>query len=90
MSSKTVAKIGQVALYVSAFVLPVLVFFHDRGGAGILQGLPIKGGLQVFFSLLGLYAFTLVTFQVLIATNRCCADCVSDRLKIYQHKEYIC
>jgi DMSO/TMAO reductase YedYZ heme-binding membrane subunit len=53
----------------SAFALPAYAFFHDRVGTGALTGLHGRSILQVFFPLIGLYAFTLVTAQVLVATN---------------------
>ncbi len=58
-----------MALFAVALVLPGYAFFHDRHGTGFLTGAHGRSLLQVFFPLVGLYAFTFVTAQVLIATN---------------------
>src|SRR4051812_18925036 len=50
-------------------MLPSYAFFHDRNGIGFLHAVHGKALLQVFFPLVGLYAFTCVTAQVLIANN---------------------
>lgn len=55
--------------YVAAMLLPVFVFFHDRGGTAWLHGLTLKSDFQLLFPLLGLYAFTFVSWQILINTN---------------------
>jgi DMSO/TMAO reductase YedYZ heme-binding membrane subunit len=52
-----------------ALAIPVYAFFHDRNGTTFLTGVHGKAVLQAFFPLVGLYAFTFVTAQVLIATN---------------------
>lgn len=58
-----------LAIYVAALCLPVYIFFKDRGGLGFLSGANPQVRLQLLFPLLGLYAFTFVTFQILITTN---------------------
>lgn len=55
--------------YALALVLPAYAFFHDRNGTAFLHGVTGRGLLQAFFPLVGLYAFTFVTAQVLITTN---------------------
>ena len=69
MSSKKLLKYGLALLYVAALCLPAYAFFHDRGGTAFLQSQNYKTSLQLLFPLLGLYAFTFVAWQVLIATN---------------------
>lgn len=69
MSNKPLARSGILAIYVAALLLPVYMFFHDRGGTAFLHGLAFNVSLQLLFPLLGLYAFTFVTWQVLLATN---------------------
>src|SRR4051794_18034481 len=58
------------ALYAAALVLPVAVFLNVRGGFSAFSGLAATDFFQSVFPLFGLIAFTLVTMQVLIATNR--------------------
>jgi DMSO/TMAO reductase YedYZ heme-binding membrane subunit len=55
--------------FAAALALPAVAFFHDRNGLSFLDGVHGRALLQVFFPLVGLYAFTFVTAQVLIATN---------------------
>lgn len=66
---KRLAGSGLVLLYVLALILPWYVFFHDRGGLAWLHGLTLKADFQLLFPLVGLYAFTFVTWQVMVATN---------------------
>lgn len=49
--------------------LPICIFFHERGGTAFLHAASLKVSLQLLFPLVGLYAFTFVTWQVLLATN---------------------
>jgi predicted ferric reductase len=63
------ARAGLILVYVVALFVPAYEFFSNRGGLDVLQGLTAQSTLQVIFPLVGLYAFTFVTFQVLIATN---------------------
>lgn len=63
------ARIAVLAGYVGALTVPGYAFFHDRGGTSALAGLSGRPLLQVLFPLVGLYAFTFVTAQVLITTN---------------------
>jgi DMSO/TMAO reductase YedYZ heme-binding membrane subunit len=58
-----------LGLYALALTVPVLVFFRERHGTAFLAGRDARGVLQAMFPLLGLYAFTFVTAQVLITTN---------------------
>lgn len=60
---------GILVLYALALAVPAYVFFHDRDGFTFLQGAHGRVVLQLLFPLFGLYAFTLVTAQVLITTN---------------------
>jgi hypothetical protein len=69
MNSKTILKYGLISIYIAALCLPLYIFFHDRGGAAFLSTVDFGGSLRLVFPLLGLYAFTFVTWQVLIATN---------------------
>ena len=66
---KRAAQTGLVALYLTALYLPLYVFFHDRGGTTWLHGLSLNQDFRLLFPLLGLYAFTFVTLQILITTN---------------------
>lgn len=69
MWSKLGAQTGIIALYIAGLLLPLYVFFHDRGGTAWLHGLTLKSDFQLLFPLVGLYAFTFVTWQVLLAAN---------------------
>ena len=69
MFNKRLAQTGLIGLYLAALLMPVYLFFHDRGGTAWLHGLTLKSDFQLLFPLLGLYAFTFVTWQVLVATN---------------------
>lgn len=69
MWNKQLVKSGLILLYLTALCIPVYAFFHDRGGTAFLHSLSYRVSLQLIFPLLGLYAFTFVTWQVLIATN---------------------
>jgi len=60
---------GVVALYAAMLALPAYAFFHDRAGTAFLHGAHDATVLQLLFPLVGLYAFTFVTAQVLITTN---------------------
>ena len=64
-----VGKACVVLGFAVALTLPAYAFFHDRNGTQFLVGLHGRALLQVLFPLVGLYAFTFVTVQVLIATN---------------------
>jgi DMSO/TMAO reductase YedYZ heme-binding membrane subunit len=66
---RTASRACVLAGFVAALALPAVVFFHDRDGTTFLHGVHGRALLQVFFPLVGLYAFTFVTVQVLIATN---------------------
>lgn len=59
-----------VAVFGVCLITPPYVFFNNRGGLGFLEGSNLEESLQLLFPLLGLIAFTLVTFQVLIGSNR--------------------
>jgi DMSO/TMAO reductase YedYZ heme-binding membrane subunit len=69
MSIKTGGRICLVGLYVISLVIPFWVFIGNRGGIDFLSGFDPRSLLKVLFPLLGLYTFTFITFQVLIATN---------------------
>lgn len=69
MWTKQLAKAALTVLYILALLLPLYIFFHDRGGAAWLHGLTLKADFQLLFPLIGLYAFTFVAWQVLLATN---------------------
>jgi predicted ferric reductase len=69
MSRGVIFKAGLLGLYIAALCLPLYVFFHDRGGTAFLHMADLRDSLRLVFPLLGLYAFTFVTWQVLIATN---------------------
>jgi DMSO/TMAO reductase YedYZ heme-binding membrane subunit len=69
MSNRAAARTALVAIYVTALTIPAYHFFSARGGIGTFRGLEPSVFLQLFFPIFGLIAFTLVTFQVLIATN---------------------
>lgn len=64
-----ILKSGLLGLYIAALCLPLYIFFHDRGGTAFLHMADLRDSLRLVFPLLGLYAFTFVTWQVLIATN---------------------
>jgi len=66
---RTASRACVLAGFVAAVVLPAVAFFHDRKGVSFLDGVHGRALLRVFFPLVGLYAFTFVTAQVLIATN---------------------
>ncbi len=68
-SASAAARIAVLVVYAGGLTLPAYAFFHDRGGASALDGLSGRPLLQVLFPLVGLYAFTFVTAQVLITTN---------------------
>ncbi len=67
--NKTVLQAVLIAAYAAWFILPGWAFFHARGGIGFTEGLDLHSSLQLLFPLVGLYAFTLVTGQVFVATN---------------------
>lgn len=69
MSNKRIAQVVLAGFYILCLSLPVYFFFNERGGAGFLEGASLNALLKLFFPLLGLYAFTFVTFQILIASN---------------------
>ncbi|HSX36690.1 MAG TPA: ferric reductase-like transmembrane domain-containing protein [Patescibacteria group bacterium] len=69
MFNKRLAQTGLLAVYTAALYLPPYIFFHDRGGTVWLHSLTLKSGFRLLFPLLGLYAFTFVTWQILINTN---------------------
>jgi DMSO/TMAO reductase YedYZ heme-binding membrane subunit len=58
-----------LGVYALALAVPIIVFFRDRHGTAFLAGSDARGVLQALFPLVGLYAFTFVTAQVLITTN---------------------
>src|ERR1700681_3270899 len=64
-----ILKSGLIGLYIAALGLPLYIFFHDRGGTAFLHTADFTGSLRLLFPVLGLYAFTLASWQVLIATN---------------------
>ncbi len=64
-----VLRVIVLAVFLLALVLPAYAFFHDRNGTAFLHGLHGRSLLTVLFPLVGLYAFTFVTIQVLITTN---------------------
>lgn len=55
--------------YLAALVVPIGVFFNQRGGTAFLSGQTTSQFPQVTFPVFGLVAFTLVTMQILLATN---------------------
>lgn len=57
-------------LAVLIFLFPGYVFFSQRGGLSFLAGLDFKTLNLALFPLLGLYAFTLVWFQLMIGSSR--------------------
>jgi DMSO/TMAO reductase YedYZ heme-binding membrane subunit len=67
--ARQLAQLTVLVLYAGALILPAYAFFHDRGGTSVLNGLTGRPLLQVLFPLVGLYAFTFVTAQVLLTTN---------------------
>lgn len=67
--TSTVGKACVLVGFAVALALPSYAFFHDRNGTSFLNGVHGKALLQVLFPLVGLYAFTFVTAQLLIATN---------------------
>ncbi len=67
--NKTLLRTALIAAYVAWFVIPGWAFFHIRGGISFLNGLGLHDSLQILFPLIGLYAFTLVTGQLFVATN---------------------
>jgi predicted ferric reductase len=69
MLNKTFARAGLASLYVVGLALPLYIFFHDRGGVAWLHAVTPQSALILLFPLLGLYAFTFVTWQILISTN---------------------
>jgi predicted ferric reductase len=69
ISRKVIFKTVLLSLYLGGLILPDYIFFHDRGGTAFLHMADFRDSLRLIFPLLGLYAFTLVTWQVLIATN---------------------
>ena len=62
-------RFGVLVFYGVALCLPAYIFLHDRGGMLFLPKGTITDQLQQLFPLLGLYAFTFVSLQVLLATN---------------------
>jgi DMSO/TMAO reductase YedYZ heme-binding membrane subunit len=69
MSNKTFGRAILIGLYTAALLLPLYVYFYQRGGASFLENAGPGLALKLLFPLIGLYAFTLVTLQVLVATN---------------------
>ena len=69
ISRQTRGRVCVVIVFAVALALPGYAFFRDRHGTDFLTGVHGRTLLQVFFPLVGLYAFTFVTLQVLIATN---------------------
>lgn len=69
MWNKSLLKGTLLLLYAAGLVLPIYIFFHNRGGTAFLQAANLKLSLQLLFPLVGLYAFTFVAWQVLLATN---------------------
>ena len=66
---RTLAQIGFAVLYIGSFVLLTTAFFDARGGTAFLEGLGLRDSLRILFPLIGLYAFTLIFWQVMVATN---------------------
>lgn len=66
---RTVGRACVLTALAVALALPGIAFFNDRNGTAFLNGVHGTALLQVLFPLVGLYAFTLVTAQVLVATN---------------------
>lgn len=58
-----------ILLYLLFYILPGYVFFSVRGGLQILRGLDFSSANSLFFPLFGLYAFTLVSLQLIIGSN---------------------
>ncbi|HLG91032.1 MAG TPA: ferric reductase-like transmembrane domain-containing protein [Candidatus Saccharimonadales bacterium] len=69
MWNKTSVKTGVVAVYVATLTLPFYVFFSNRSGFEFLTGLSGIDTLKVIFPILGLYAFTFVSLQLLLTIN---------------------
>jgi predicted ferric reductase len=69
MSNKTLVRIAVIAVYAVALSLPFYVFFDSRGGFEFLNDLSARDTLKVIFPLFGLYAFTLVSLQLLLTIN---------------------
>lgn len=69
MSGKNLFRTAGLALYLTGLLLPLYVFFHDRGGSAFLHWLSLRTEFRLIFPLIGLYAFTFVTWQILITTN---------------------
>lgn len=69
MNRKRLLQAALIGLYASWLIIPGWAFFHARGGLGFINGLDLHAGLQLLFPLIGLYAFTLVIWQILVATN---------------------
>ena len=67
--NKVLIKSGLLGLYIAALCLPIYIFVHDRGFSSFMHLANLQAVLKLMFPLLGLYAFTFVTWQVLIATN---------------------
>lgn len=59
-----------VAGYIILLILPVWVFFSNRGGLAAFSGLDFKNTLSVLFPLVGLLAFSFLSIQFLIGSNR--------------------
>lgn len=71
-SDRALIAILRVALplaFVTALVLPALVFFNDRGGTGFLADKSLQQYGILLFPLVGLYAFTLLWIQFLLGSN---------------------
>ena len=62
-------RFGVLIIYAAALILPAIVFFGDRGGTSFLAGADPQSLVLLLIPLFGLYAFTLVTMQVLLSTN---------------------
>lgn len=67
--SKNLLKSLLIGLYIAALIIPGYVFFSARHGLQFLTSAHFQAMAQLIFPLFGLYAFSFVTMQVLLATN---------------------
>lgn len=69
MSSNNTKRALLITFFVVAMCMPPYIFFSNRGGLSVLSGLSFNQTLKTIFPMLGMYAFTFVTMQVIIANN---------------------
>lgn len=84
---RTAVRALTLGLLLFVLIAPVATFFNNRGGFSILTAGSAQATLQTIFPLFGLIAFTLLTAQILLATNRWWLDAYWPGAKNYHRYE---